>query len=86
MPSGLKEIEIKDYHVYPNPISTEINIKGLEGDGYTIALYYTLGQEMQKTSLTNGRANVTSLTSGHYILTIVDKDGNIVGKESIVKE
>lgn len=86
LPSGLKEIEIKDYHVYPNPISTEINIKGLEGDGYTIAICNTLGQEILKTSLTNGRANVSSLTAGHYIMTIIDKDGNIVGKESVVKE
>lgn len=86
LPSGLKEIGIKDYQVYPNPISTEINIKGLEGDGYTIALYNTLGQEMLKTSLSNGRAIVSSLTAGHYIMTIIDKDGVIVGKESVVKE
>jgi len=63
LPSGLKETGIKDYQIYPNPISTEINIKGLEGDGYTIAIYNTLGQEMLKTSLTNGRAIVSSLES-----------------------
>lgn len=86
LPSGLKEIGIKDYQVYPNPISTEINIKCLVGDGYRIAIYNTLGQEILRTSLSNGGANVSSLTAGHYIMTIIDKDGNIVGKESVVKE
>lgn len=51
----MKELEIKDYYVYPNPISTEINIKGLEGDGYTFAIYNKLGQKMLKTSLKDGR-------------------------------
>ena len=38
------------------PAEYEINIKGLEGDGYIIAIYNKLGQKMLKTTLKDGRS------------------------------
>lgn len=71
----------KDFNVYPNPFSNNINIdwKGKQQNNVTIRLTNIVGQEVYKTSmkLIAGKNSITipSLNNGNYILLIQDTDG-----------
>jgi hypothetical protein len=71
----------KDFNVYPNPFSNNINIdwKGKQQSNVTIRLTNIVGQEVYKTSmkLVTGKnaVSIPSLNNGNYILLIQDADG-----------
>lgn len=71
----------KDFSVYPNPFSNNINIdwKGKQQNNVTIRLTNIIGQEVYKTSmkLVTGKNAVSfpALNNGNYIMLIQDADG-----------
>jgi hypothetical protein len=81
----------KDFNVYPNPFSSNINIdwKGKQQSNVTIRLTNIVGQEVYKTStkLTTGKNSVSipSLNSGNYILLIQDADGKSWSSKMVKK-
>jgi len=85
LPSSVDNNIIIEYKVFPNPVSSEIWVKGLIGDGYNTTIYNQMGQEMLKAPLTGDKVEVHSLPSGKYIMILMDAQGKIIGKESIVK-
>jgi hypothetical protein len=90
--SGINPIaNNKDFNVYPNPFSNDINIdwKGKQQSNATIRLTNIVGQEVYKTSmkLTTGKNSVSipSLNSGNYILLIQDADGKSWSSKMVKK-
>ncbi|MFA6059037.1 MAG: T9SS type A sorting domain-containing protein [Taibaiella sp.] len=81
----------KDFNVYPNPFSNNINIdwKGKQQSNVTIRLTNIVGQEVYKTSmkLTAGKnaVSIPSLNSGNYILLIQDADGKSWSSKMVKK-
>jgi hypothetical protein len=81
----------KDFNVYPNPFSNNINIdwKGKQQSNVTIRLTNIVGQEVYKTSmkLTTGKnaISIPSLNSGNYILLIQDADGKSWSSKMVKK-
>lgn len=81
----------KDFNVYPNPFSNNINIdwKGKQQSNVTIRLTNIAGQEVYKTSmkLTTGKnaVSIPSLNSGNYILLIQDADGKSWSSKMVKK-
>lgn len=79
--------------VYPNPASNEITIAqaGIQHGALTyISLYNALGQTMYSESLpwmnSTETISVANLKAGNYWIVIQDKDGNILGRQAMVKE
>jgi hypothetical protein len=90
--SGINPIASnKDFIVYPNPFSNNINIdwKGKQQNNVTIRLTNIVGQEVYKTSmkLTAGRnaISIPALNNGNYILLIQDADGKSWSSKMVKK-
>ncbi len=73
--------ENKDFNVYPNPFSSDINIdwKGKQQSNVTVRMINIIGQEVYQTSIKlnagKNQFQVPSLNSGNYILLIQDANG-----------
>lgn len=70
--------------IYPNPAVDFLNIAELS-DNAMYKIYNTSEQLLEKGNVSNGKINVSSLTSGVYILTIEDKGNNLLKSKFIKK-
>jgi uncharacterized repeat protein (TIGR03803 family) len=71
-----------DIKLYPNPVDDLLYLKGVSKA--TAAVFNAAGQQVLKTTITNGQLNMDSLTKGVYILNL-EYDGKI-SSHKIVKE
>lgn len=79
---GLREFEVSQLHLYPNPAKDELNIMMPVDDNYSIKVYSGLGQEVinLKDQYHFSQLNVSDLTAGIYFITI-----DIAGASKTVK-
>lgn len=74
-----------DMLLYPNPVSTSLNVKLLEmNDNTTYRIVNTLGQEVMSGKLTQQPIDVARLQSGMYIIEV--NDGEEINTERFVKQ
>src|SRR5690606_32853680 len=85
LPSGTKNEALQTISVYPNPVSDEINIEELSDKLYFLTVINNVGQEVLKTTLDFGKANVKSLSSGQFVVLVKDVNGKILGQQIILK-
>lgn len=73
-----------DFTLYPNPLinSTQFTIKGLTNSKASVTIHNILGNEVINTTITNNTVDVSTLTSGIYIVRILEENSN----KSIVKK
>jgi hypothetical protein len=74
--------------IYPNPAKGPVNIVvNLPSNTYNLNIYNSMGRLMKRLSLTgtNWTEDVSSYTTGTYILEVSDVKGNFVGKTKFVK-
>ena len=74
--------------IYPNPAKGPVNIVvNLPSNTYNLNIYNSMGGLMKRLSLTgtNWTEDVSSYTTGTYILEVSDVKGNFVGKTKFVK-
>lgn len=78
---GINEANDIQLNVYPNPVSTILNIDGIEGFKEAI-LYNSLGQLVMCRQLENNllRINVSGLTKGTYHLQLIGDQSSITTK------
>lgn len=70
--SGLSVNEISDgLHIYPNPVTDEINVNLL--DGTAIMIWSTGGKLIKEEQVLNGKINLWSLDSGVYFIQVKDR-------------
>ncbi|MFZ1704878.1 MAG: FG-GAP-like repeat-containing protein [Saprospiraceae bacterium] len=86
LPSGTKNETLQTISIYPNPVSDEINIEELSDKIYFLTVINGVGQEVLKTILDYGKANVKSLSSGQYLVVVQDESGKKVGQQIILKQ
>lgn len=80
---SLGDIDIKDFTVYPNPVTDNLIVSYI--DTITeITIYTLLGQEIYKDNFTSNIINVSSLTSGVYIVQI--ESGKKIEKIKFIKK
>ncbi len=75
-----------DIEVFPNPISDQMTISGLEEGVYNVSLYNLEGKIVLNTtsSITNGVIiPVSGIVSGLYILRVSGEKGNYIKKVSV---
>jgi len=78
---GINEANDIQLNVYPNPVSTILNIDGIEGFKEAI-LYNSLGQQVMCRQLENNllRINVSGLAKGTYHLQLIGDQSSITTK------
>lgn len=85
LPSGTKNETLQTILVYPNPVSDEINMDELSDKIYFLTVINSVGQEVLRTTLDYGKANIKSLQSGQYLVVVQDESGKKVGQQVILK-
>src|SRR5690554_6313027 len=78
--------EVNGLKIYPNPTSDVLIVTG-EVELKKLYIYSNLGQLVQKHDLQGKQQNcdVSQLTEGHYILKIVDINGNVNASKISIK-
>lgn len=78
--------EVNGLKIYPNPTSDVLIVTG-EVELKKLYIYSNLGQLVQKNDLQGKQQNcdVSQLTEGHYILKIVDINGNVNASKISIK-
>jgi uncharacterized repeat protein (TIGR01451 family) len=84
-PTGVQDVYNKNEIVlYPNPISSILNIEGLDGlKNYEIIIYNTLGEVVFK-GVNNKEVNFSNLPQGLYSLKL--KSGEMIVVKKILKQ
>jgi uncharacterized repeat protein (TIGR01451 family) len=83
LPVSIHTNNATDMEVYPNPASTEINVRGY--NPATLKLCNTLGQTVAQAINTN-TLQIAELSKGLYLLQVFDKKRELVRVEKVVKE
>ncbi len=67
---------IENFRIYPNPVNNgELYISTLLNDNKSIQIFNVLGKEVySKNSITNEKIEIGELTTGIYILKVVEND------------
>lgn len=76
------------FSVYPNPVSTNLNIKATtNGNSVVIKLYNIMGELVRTETITDGNnmVNVSSLTDGIYFYSIIKNNQIVETKKLIIK-
>lgn len=87
--SEAKVIVDNSFYVFPNPVSSVLNIAGANTKpGAVIRVMDVYGKTvlMQKANSYNSQINVSTLAGGSYMLVIVNKDGSIAYTSRFVKQ
>lgn len=72
--------------IYPNPVSQEVTIEGLNSDAFSAIIYNTVGIQVLNADIIKNTVDVRTLGSGVYIMQVRDQRGNIVVSKRIVKQ
>ncbi|WP_417858060.1 DUF5689 domain-containing protein [Xanthomarina gelatinilytica] len=77
--------ELTDFSVYPNPTSTGyVNITSKTNDVINVAVFDILGKQVINNTVNNNRLDVSTLTTGVYIMKI-SQNGQVITKKLVVK-
>jgi hypothetical protein len=87
-PAAIGNVDNASVDVYPNPTSSDLNVRGLNGDA-TFSFVDVLGRTIKTVSLENINSeiklNVSDLSKGTYILKI-NNEGKSIVKSIVITE
>ncbi len=81
--TGVSNTRKSNIAIYPNPVKTNLFIKGSSQDA-EITIFDMTGKKVISKQLNNGTVNTSDLTKGIYMIRIVDKNG--VTSKKLVKD
>ncbi len=81
---NVKHLDISGLKIYPNPSDGLINITTSLNTELKVNIFDTLGKEVINTKVTNNVLNVSSLTSGVYIVKVTE-EGKTATRKLVVK-
>ncbi len=84
MTSSTQEINKDNIIIYPNPSNQEINISEIPFERYSISIIDSKGK-LILSAVDQNVININDLTSGFFILSIIDKKSNTVIRKKITK-
>ena len=79
MPSSIQEVNATTLNIYPNPVSSRLNVSQ-EWMGNNFKVYDVLGKQYMNGEITESTIDLSSLPSGVYILQVKDGDNLLNGK------
>jgi hypothetical protein len=59
---------LEEVSIYPNPVTSILNIKGLKGDDYNLDIYDTLGKKIKTILDIESKVNLSALSHGFYMI------------------
>ncbi len=76
-----------DIRVYPNPVSSQLNISNDNGEPVQIVIYNTMGQSFYRQSLTTQTTelDINQLQKGIYFIQFYNKNNQLLQTEKLVK-
>jgi len=80
---GVDENTDDDIVVYPNPVTDELHVKGVQ-NGQSMVVYDMMGRRVLQRSFSNS-LNVEELSGGIYLLQITTTEGDIINRKITVK-
>lgn len=81
---GVSEINQTNLNIYPNPVSTTLNLERDLPNEITYIIVSVTGQVLQKGIINNSEINVSSFPEGIYFLQLFDK-GKPLGQQKFIK-
>lgn len=82
---SVANVQANQFSVYPNPTSTGyVNITSKTNDVINVAVFDILGKQVLNNTVNNNRLNVSTLTTGVYIMKI-SQNGQVITKKLVVK-
>ncbi|WP_417866793.1 T9SS type A sorting domain-containing protein [Xanthomarina gelatinilytica] len=82
---SVNQVEANTFNVYPNPTSTGyVNITSKTNDVINVAVFDILGKQVINNTVNNNRLDVSTLTTGVYIMKI-SQNGQTITKKLVVK-
>lgn len=85
LPSNINDIQTL-LKVYPNPAKDQIYVDGIDVNNLTAYFYNQLGMLIHEVSFKGGQLDMSMLSPGPYVFTLIDSTGKVVGRSRIVKE
>ncbi|HLV39447.1 T9SS type A sorting domain-containing protein [Xanthomarina sp.] len=84
-PLSVNSYNSNSFNLYPNPTSNGfVNITSKTNEVIQVAVYDILGKQVLNNTVNNNRLNVSTLTSGVYIMKI-SQNGQTISKKLVVK-
>lgn len=83
---GEKELDVLDFNIYPNPANSQLFVD-VEGNGKIdkMEVYSLSGRHVMNLSGINRSIDVSTLSSGTYILRVLGENGKVSSKRFIVQ-
>jgi PKD repeat protein len=90
--TGIDELSTKGVGIYPNPVSSTLNIDFSGMKEFTskaeISIYTLTGQLKRTTVIQSDKAAIAigDLAKGNYLVKVLSEDGKLIGTTTILKE
>ena len=74
--------------IYPNPVRNELKVNtGNNTEAVSVNITDMFGRQLQSKTISGAASlNTSSMPSGIYMITIVDKKGKVIKQDKLVKE
>ena len=86
-PTGINEVShFSKVNVFPNPCTSQITFLATSNDVQYAYIYDLTGRQLDKVEMKNAMSvvNTNSYSSGMYLFTIADKDGNAIDQGKFI--
>jgi hypothetical protein len=82
--AGIDESNLSTLNIYPNPTNGLISISGISGN-YSLVVFDNTGKELKRIKKTS-TVDLSEFSSGHYLLKVIDENGNSVVKNIVISD
>ena len=84
--TNVRSLTIEEFSVFPNPASSELNIRTPGNENHLISIYNSLGHEVFFSQINKSSYNIdiSSWESGLYVITLRDINLNLKGKQKLI--
>jgi uncharacterized protein YjdB len=85
-PTNVSSFKNEEFLVFPNPASSELNIRTSGNENHLISIYNSLGQEMffSQKNKSSYNIDIKSWESGLYVVILRDINLNLIGKQKLI--
>ncbi len=82
---SLTKLQLHPIGLYPNPVKSTLQLKHLPPHAQRIAIFTLGGNEIMQQTAERNTMDLSSLQTGLYVLTVLDKQGNTLAREKLIK-
>lgn len=72
--------------LYPNPAVTKVSLSGTMESDCEVAIFNQLGRLVERQKFSSNEINIEHLSSGAYLIHVLDDNGNTIAVSKLIKE